>query len=143
VIIPRRECVQTLKKKNKWRHPHEKGHHPRRIGGQGILTIAAILGTAAFSAVASQAGRSAWYDKGVEMSNHICGSRSTHLERFDPLWWSGYDPECGTMESLRYLPYLSKEGWIIANRTPSTTSPTIPYRRYLCVNHQTPQTCAH
>ena len=90
------------------------------VGGQGILTIAAILGTAAI--------KRGWHLKQAEVHgmSQRGGDVQSHLRLSDQLIWSDLIPFGGAdmilsvepMESLRYLPYLSKEGWIIANRTP-------------------------
>jgi len=54
------------------------------------------------------------------------GDVQSHLRLSDEPIWSDLIPLGGAdmilsvepMEALRYLPYLSKEGWIIANRIP-------------------------
>lgn len=33
------------------------------------------------------------------------------------------------MEALRYLPYLSPEGWLVTNEAPSSTFPTIRQKK--------------
>jgi len=90
------------------------------VGGQGILTIAAILGQAAI--------KRGWHLKQAEVHgmSQRGGDVQSHLRLSDEPIWSDLIPFGGAdmilsvepMEALRYLPYLSKEGWIIANRTP-------------------------
>lgn len=90
------------------------------VGGQGILTIAAILGTAAI--------KRGWHLKQAEVHgmSQRGGDVQSHLRLSDTDIWSDLIPFGGAdmilsvepMEALRYLPYLSKDGWIIANRTP-------------------------
>lgn len=90
------------------------------VGGQGILTIAAILGQAAI--------KRGWHLKQAEVHgmSQRGGDVQSHLRLSDQPIWSDLIPFGGAdmilsvepMEALRYLPYLSKEGWIIANRTP-------------------------
>jgi indolepyruvate ferredoxin oxidoreductase beta subunit len=98
------------------------------VGGQGILTIAAILGTAAI--------KRGWHLKQAEVHgmSQRGGDVQSHLRLSDQPIWSDLIPFGGAdmilsvepMESLRYLPYLSKEGWIIANRTPFTNISNYP-----------------
>ena len=90
------------------------------VGGQGILTIAAILGQAAI--------KRGWHLKQAEVHgmSQRGGDVQSHLRLSDAPIWSDLIPFGGAdmilsvepMEALRYLPYLSKGGWIIANRTP-------------------------
>lgn len=90
------------------------------VGGQGILTIAAILGQAAI--------KRGWYLKQAEVHgmSQRGGDVQSHLRLSDSPIHSDLIPfgaadmilSVEPMEALRYIPYLSKEGWIIANRTP-------------------------
>jgi len=90
------------------------------VGGQGILTIAAIIGQAAI--------KRGYYMKQAEVHgmSQRGGDVQSHLRISDQPIWSDLIPfgsadmilSVEPMESLRYLPYLAKDGWIIANRTP-------------------------
>lgn len=90
------------------------------VGGQGILTIATIIGYAAL--------KRGWYMKQAEVHgmSQRGGDVQSHLRISDKPIWSDLVPfgkadmilSVEPMEALRYLPYLDKEGWVIANSTP-------------------------
>ncbi|MBW6514406.1 MAG: indolepyruvate oxidoreductase subunit beta [Candidatus Syntrophosphaera sp.] len=90
------------------------------VGGQGILTIATIIGTAAL--------KRGWHLKQAEVHgmSQRGGDVQSHLRLSDQPIWSDLIPlgsadmilSVEPMEALRYLPYLSPDGWIIANKTP-------------------------
>ena len=87
------------------------------VGGQGILSIAAIIGTAAIE--------SNLYLKQAEVHgmSQRGGDVQSHLRISDKPIYSDLIPNGGAdliisvepMESLRYLPYLSEKGWLITN----------------------------
>ncbi|MDD4223194.1 MAG: indolepyruvate oxidoreductase subunit beta [Candidatus Cloacimonetes bacterium] len=90
------------------------------VGGQGILTIAAILGAAALNR--------GWHLKQAEVHgmSQRGGDVQSHLRLSDSPIWSDLIPlgkadmilSVEPMEALRYLPYLNPDGWLIANMTP-------------------------
>lgn len=90
------------------------------VGGQGILTIATILGAAALNR--------GWYLKQAEVHgmSQRGGDVQSHLRLSDSEIWSDLIPlgqadmilSVEPMEALRYLPYLASDGWLIANKTP-------------------------
>jgi len=90
------------------------------VGGQGILSIAAVIGTAAIE--------SGLHVKQAEVHgmSQRGGAVQSHLRISDQPIHSDLIPEgeCDIilsvepMESLRYLPFLCKEGWVITNSTP-------------------------
>lgn len=90
------------------------------VGGQGILTIAAILGNAAISR--------GWYLKQAEVHgmSQRGGDVQSHLRLSEKPIWSDLIPlgqadmilSVEPLEALRYLPHLSNDGWIITNKTP-------------------------
>lgn len=90
------------------------------VGGQGILSIAAVIGAAAIE--------SGLHVKQAEVHgmSQRGGAVQSHLRISDKPIHSDLIPEgeCDMilsvepMESLRYLPFLSKEGWVITNSTP-------------------------
>jgi indolepyruvate ferredoxin oxidoreductase, beta subunit len=98
------------------------------VGGQGILTIAQILGTAAL--------KRGWHLKQAEVHgmSQRGGDVQSHLRLSDSPIWSDLIPfgkadmilSVEPMEALRYLPYLAEDGWIIANRTPFTNIAIYP-----------------
>ncbi len=91
------------------------------VGGQGILTIAATIGTAAVGSnlFVKQAEVHGMSQRGGDVQSHL---RLSDKEISSDLIAFG---KCDMiisvepMESLRYLPYLNKEnGWLITNTQP-------------------------
>lgn len=90
------------------------------VGGQGILTIATIVGYAAV--------KKDWHLKQAEVHgmSQRGGDVQSHLRLSDRPIHSDLIPEgsCDMiislepMEALRYVPFLSPSGWIIANKKP-------------------------
>jgi indolepyruvate ferredoxin oxidoreductase beta subunit len=90
------------------------------VGGQGILSIATVIGYAAVE--------SGLYLKQAEVHgmSQRGGAVLSHLRISDEEIFSELVPEGGAhlilsvepMESLRYLPFLSTDGWILTNSTP-------------------------
>ena len=98
------------------------------VGGQGILTIATILGTAAI-----KRGMNLKQAEVHEMSQRG-GDVQSHLRLSDDPIWSDLIPygsadmilSVEPLEALRYLPYLKEDGWIISNSTPFKNIPNYP-----------------
>jgi indolepyruvate ferredoxin oxidoreductase, beta subunit len=98
------------------------------VGGQGILSIATVIGYAAVE--------SDLYLKQAEVHgmSQRGGAVLSHLRIADEEIFSELVPEGGAhlilsvepMESLRYLPFLSPEGWILTNSTPYVNIPNYP-----------------
>jgi indolepyruvate ferredoxin oxidoreductase beta subunit len=98
------------------------------VGGQGILSIAAIIGYAAVE--------SGLYLKQAEVHgmSQRGGAVLSHLRIADKEIFSELVPEgradlilsVEPMESLRYLPFLSPGGWIVTNSTPFVNIPNYP-----------------
>ena len=90
------------------------------VGGQGILSIAAIIGYAAVEC--------GLYLKQAEVHgmSQRGGDVQSHLRIADRPIYSDLIPGGGAnlilsvepLESLRYLPYLSPTGWLLTNTTP-------------------------
>ncbi len=90
------------------------------VGGQGILSIAAVIGIAAIE--------SGLYVKQAEVHgmSQRGGAVQSHLRISDKPVFSDLIPEgsCDLilsvepMEALRYLPFLNEAGWIISNLKP-------------------------
>ncbi|MGD2085072.1 MAG: indolepyruvate oxidoreductase subunit beta [Candidatus Aminicenantes bacterium] len=98
------------------------------VGGQGVLSIATIIGYAAVE--------SGLYLKQAEVHgmSQRGGAVLSHLRISDKEIFSELVPEGGAhlilsaepMESLRYLPYLSPDGWIVTNSVPYVNIPNYP-----------------
>jgi indolepyruvate ferredoxin oxidoreductase, beta subunit len=98
------------------------------VGGQGILSIAAVIGYAAVQSGLSlkQAEVHGMSQRGGDVQSHL---RISDNEIFSDLVPHGSaDMILGVepMESLRYLPYLSKQGWLITNTNPYKNIPNYP-----------------
>ncbi len=88
------------------------------VGGQGILSIATIIGHAALESGLNlkQAEVHGMSQRGGDVQSHL---RIADKEIFsDLIPYNGADIILSVepMESLRYLPYLSKTGWLITNK---------------------------
>ena len=89
-------------------------------GGQGILSIAAIIGY-----VAVQSGRSlkqsevhGMSQRGGDVQSHLRISEKEIFSDLIPFGGADMILSVEPMESLRYLPYLSPQGWLITNTRP-------------------------
>lgn len=98
------------------------------VGGQGILSIATVIGRAALdqNLQLKQAEVHGMSQRGGDVQSNLRIS----TERI----WSDLIPkgECDLilslepMEALRYLPWLSANGWIVTNSTPFVNIPDYP-----------------
>jgi indolepyruvate ferredoxin oxidoreductase beta subunit len=90
------------------------------VGGQGILSIAATIGMAAVEAglYLKQAEVHGMSQRGGDVQSHL---RLSDKEIASDLIGEGRADmiiSVEPMEALRYLPMLSKDGWVITNTTP-------------------------
>lgn len=90
------------------------------VGGQGILTIATIIGDAATVAGLNlkQAEVHGMSQRGGDVQSNL--RLSTDLIHSDLIKQGGADLiiSMEPMEALRYLPYLNKNGWVITSSHP-------------------------
>lgn len=98
------------------------------VGGQGILTIAATIGTAAVSnnLYLKQAEVHGMSQRGGDVQSHL---RISDKPIFSDLIKKGTADiilSVEPMESLRYLPYLKKDGYLITNTVPYVNIPNYP-----------------
>lgn len=90
------------------------------VGGQGILTIATILGAAALAddLHLKQAEVHGMSQRGGDVQSNLrISSRPIHSDLI-PLGGADLIVSLEPMEALRYIPFLAKDGWIITNATP-------------------------
>lgn len=98
------------------------------VGGQGILTIATIIGDAA--AVAGlhlkQAEVHGMSQRGGDVQSNL--RLSTEPVYSDLIRQGAADLiiSMEPMEALRYLPYLHKEGWVVTSSHPFKNIPNYP-----------------
>ena len=90
------------------------------VGGQGILTIATILGGAALAdnLFLKQAEVHGMSQRGGDVhSNHRLSSDPIFSDLI-PLGGADLIVSLEPMEALRYIQFLSAEGWIVTNSAP-------------------------
>jgi indolepyruvate ferredoxin oxidoreductase beta subunit len=90
------------------------------VGGQGILSIAAIIGLAAVEKglFVKQAEVHGMSQRGGAVQSHLRISSDEVASDLIPFGEADVILSVEPLESLRYLPYLSSNGWIITNTTP-------------------------
>ncbi len=98
------------------------------VGGQGILSIAAVIGSAALKAgmYLKQAEVHGMSQRGGDVHSNL---RISDNEIHSDLIAHGSADliiSVEPLESLRYLPWLSQEGWLITNSVPHINIPNYP-----------------
>jgi indolepyruvate ferredoxin oxidoreductase beta subunit len=90
------------------------------VGGQGILSIAAIIGEAALHEGLNikQAEVHGMSQRGGDVQSNLRISSSPIYSDLIARGTADAIISLEPMEALRYIPYLSKEGWIVANSSP-------------------------
>ncbi|HCY00988.1 MAG TPA: indolepyruvate oxidoreductase subunit beta [Bacteroidales bacterium] len=98
------------------------------VGGQGILTIAAGIGLAAVSSklYLKQAEVHGMSQRGGDVQSHLRISDKPIASDLIPQGKAHLILSVEPMESLRYLPFLSKDGWLVTNTTPFNNIPDYP-----------------
>ena len=98
------------------------------VGGQGILSIATVIGTAAVkqglylkqAEVHGMSQRGGDVQSNLRLADHEIASDLIPFGKADLI--ISIEP----MEALRYLPVLSEEGWLITNDQPFVNIPNYP-----------------
>lgn len=90
------------------------------VGGQGILSIAAVVGMAALEnhLYIKQAEVHGMSQRGGAVQSHLRISEKEIASDLIPEGRADIIISVEPMESLRYLPWLSKTGWLVTNTTP-------------------------
>lgn len=90
------------------------------VGGQGILSIAACIGLAAIKSKLhfKQSEVHGMSQRGGAVQSHLRLSEKRIASDLIPGGQADLIISVEPMESLRYLPWLSKEGWLVTNTTP-------------------------
>ncbi len=98
------------------------------VGGQGILSIATVIGEAAMheNLYIKQAEVHGMSQRGGDVQSNL--RISSEPINSDLIAAGSCDViiSMEPMEALRYLPYLSKEGWIITSSKPFVNIPNYP-----------------
>lgn len=98
------------------------------VGGQGILSIAAILGAAALNEnlYLKQAETHGMSQRGGEVVSHLRISGKPIYSDLIPLASAEIILSVEPLESLRYLPYLKQNGCLVTNTTEFRNIPNYP-----------------
>lgn len=98
------------------------------VGGQGILSIATVIGSAALEQGLhlKQAEVHGMSQRGGDVQSNLRISTEPVHSDLIPKGGADLIVSLEPMEALRYLPYLSKDGWIITNTTPFVNIPNYP-----------------
>ncbi|MBP5559730.1 MAG: indolepyruvate oxidoreductase subunit beta [Bacteroidales bacterium] len=98
------------------------------VGGQGILSIATVIGSAALEQGLhlKQAEVHGMSQRGGDVQSNLRLSSAPIHSDLIPRGAADVVVSLEPMEALRYLPWLSREGWIITNTTPFVNIPDYP-----------------
>lgn len=98
------------------------------VGGQGILTIAAVLDTAALdqNMYVKQAEVHGMSQRGGAVQSHVRISDKPIFSDLIPLGRADMIISVEPMELLRYLPYLKPEGWLLTDSHPFINNKSYP-----------------
>ena len=98
------------------------------VGGQGILSIATIIGEAATRADVNlkQAEVHGMSQRGGDVQSNLRLSNDTIYSDLIALGSADIIISMEPMEALRYLPYLSKDGVIVTSNKPFVNIPNYP-----------------
>ena len=98
------------------------------VGGQGILSIAATIGLAAVAnnLYLKQAEVHGMSQRGGDVQSHLRLSDKNVSSDLIPYGTADLILSVEPMESLRYLPWLSKSGWLVTNSNPFINIPDYP-----------------
>lgn len=90
------------------------------VGGQGILSIAAIIGYAAVESglCLKQAEVHGMSQRGGAVQSHLRLSDAAIYSDLIPGGSAQLILSVEPMEALRYLPYLAEQGWLVTNTSP-------------------------
>ena len=95
------------------------------VGGQGILSIATIIGEAAtrMGLTLKQAEVHGMSQRGGDVQSILRLSDGPIASDLIPFGSADLILSLEPMEALRYLPYLSQEGWFISSSAPFKNIP--------------------
>jgi len=98
------------------------------VGGQGILSIAASIGMAALhqNLFLKQAEVHGMSQRGGSVHSDLRISDKNIASDLIPLGGADLIISVEPMEALRYLPYMSADGWLVTNSNPFVNIPDYP-----------------
>lgn len=98
------------------------------VGGQGILSIATVIGKAALDEGLhlKQAEVHGMSQRGGDVQSNLRIASDEIASDLIPRGAADIVISLEPMEALRYLPWLSPEGWVITNTAPFVNIPNYP-----------------
>ena len=98
------------------------------VGGQGIISIASIIGYAALEQgmFLKQSEVHGMSQRGGDVMSNLRISHNPLASDLIPFGQADMIISIEPLESLRYLPYLSGEGWVITTTRPFNNIPNYP-----------------
>ena len=98
------------------------------VGGQGILSIAAVIGYAAVenNLYLKQAEVHGMSQRGGDVQSHFRLADKPVASDLIPYGEADLILSVEPMEALRYLPWLSEDGWLVTNSNPFVNIPDYP-----------------
>lgn len=98
------------------------------VGGQGILSIAAVIGYAALDQgmFLKQSEVHGMSQRGGDVSSNLRISHTEIASDLIPFGQADIIISVEPMESLRYLPFISSTGWVITSTKPFVNIPNYP-----------------
>ncbi|GBD89318.1 indolepyruvate oxidoreductase subunit beta [bacterium BMS3Abin04] len=98
------------------------------VGGQGILSVAAVIGLAAIeeNLFVKQAEVHGMSQRGGAVLSHLRISDHEIYSDLIPYGKADMILSVEPMEALRYMPFLFSEGWLITNSVPYINIPDYP-----------------
>ena len=98
------------------------------VGGQGILSIATVIGKAALKGglYMKQAEVHGMSQRGGDVQSNLRISDQPIASDLIPTGKCDLIISLEPMEALRYLPYLQEEGWVITSANPFKNIPDYP-----------------
>jgi indolepyruvate ferredoxin oxidoreductase, beta subunit len=98
------------------------------VGGQGILSIAAVIGLAAINndLFLKQSEVHGMSQRGGDVQSHLRISDKPVHSDLIPYGKADLIISMEPMESLRYLPWLKQNGWLITSSNPFINIPDYP-----------------